>query len=352
MAGEVTESIDSLLRASDADETLGVHDITEFLFCQRAGVISWHEEHDDPNASPRTVLLGYLPKYDLASINEAIGRIVTQMFVAAFGGLIGVAATLALAYWGSLLLAVMASALLLITLAGLIVFQFVCLAILWRRRIQALGATPGEPQFAGDREVAVDWWKMRAAGWTPHRYPEGLHVDEWKLSAKPWLVLFRGNQRIPVFRWKTKSRVPKKQHFARIAGYCALIERATGCESPYGILLYHGKQVGVAIPFSEIAGQAFAHGVRGLRHRLQAFGAGLETPKPRHEGRCWGCPHGDPIAFLTEGRVEDGADRTRPLAFDRRERHSPCGDRFNWTPKHRNASRYGLIDEGDLNAGV
>ena len=53
------------------DPALGVHVLTEFLFCQRAGLLTWEKREPDPGQE-RDPHLNYLPDYFIREITEAL----------------------------------------------------------------------------------------------------------------------------------------------------------------------------------------------------------------------------------------------------------------------------------------
>ena len=82
------ENEDRKLVAGVGDDPLGVHVVTEFLFCPRAGVIAHESEEKDRGQDIRPVRLGYLPRYEQARIAEAIGRVTLYLLGGVFGGLL------------------------------------------------------------------------------------------------------------------------------------------------------------------------------------------------------------------------------------------------------------------------
>jgi hypothetical protein len=96
-----TATPDNRLLAAGNDPDLGVHVVTEFLYCPRAGVITYEEKSDDHGEETRSIRLGYQPKYDLKKIAEEIGR-VTMLLLVGIGAVtagILVAGLLAVTIW-------------------------------------------------------------------------------------------------------------------------------------------------------------------------------------------------------------------------------------------------------------
>lgn len=343
MAAEL-HSLEELLRAGEHDPVLGIHAVTEFMFCPRAGVIAHESEHDDLNALPRSLLLRYLPRYDLTRIEEQIGKLVVVLAIGTGVGLAGllILGILALAKWPMLVIACWAM------LAALVVFVAALLigvGILVWRRTAALGAPAEEPTFTGAEAVPIAWWGLRAAGWAPRRYPDGLSVAEWKLVGRPWLVLCKGDERAPVFLMRSSKKKLYQQHYARMAGYCELLQRATGCQCRFGLILFVGSYRGLAAPNTTVAQRALVDGVRGARRMVHSIASGLEPAAPANNAICFVCPLGRPKIYRAQNGADTSSQPNLLRGRDGRHYHSACGDRFQWTPHHAEAYARGLVVE-------
>ncbi len=293
------EDDDRRLIANRHDESLGVHVITEFLFCPRAGVIAHESEESDHGQDIRSVRLGYLPRYEQARIAEAIGRITMYLI----GGIVCSVLTIGLfgilAFTVSPAFLLVCWLLLVVLIAGLAVGVW-ALAVLTYRHSQAVGAKPKEPEFDSDRPASVDWWGLIAAGFELRIWPDPLLDNEWKLAGRPWRVLVRGETYIPVFLRNSDNRKLHKQHYARMAAYCELLRRRAGGVSPYGVVLYAGTQDAIAIPNSRSAQRALADGAAGMRRVVPNLKSGLQPESPaefcnirskntrrKHAGQSW-----------------------------------------------------------------
>jgi len=196
----------------------------------------------------------------------------------------------------------------------------------------------GEPQFGiGDDPQPIDWWELRNSGFTAARYEEPLRDDAWKLTGRPFLVLCRGDDRVPVFRQHHPTETLYRQHFARIAAYCHLIQRSTGYKSPYGVILFGTTYKGVALRNSPSAQAAFHQGLAEARQTVRQARRG-DDPRPPEPERCVRCPVGRPVLRIEgvtdtvcEGRVLQAGCLYGP---ENKLYHSACGDRFRWVPPH------------------
>ena len=333
------------LRAAPEDPFLGVHVLTEFVYCARAGLVAQESPVEDFGEDDRPGRLDYLPRYDLANIEAAlmgslsrlawlVGMLLMTAVVTVVLGLVWHP----LAAWLGVLL----------TLATLIPIGSVVrdIARLVARRAAALSTAPGEPLFGTrDEPQPIDWWQLRNAGFTAKRYDEPLRDEPAKLSGRPYLVLCRGDIRIPVFRQHRPTQTLYRQHFVRLAAYCHLIQQCTGYRCPYGVILFGNSYQGVALRNAPAARQAFCEAVITARRHVRDARRGVE-PRPPPPNRCANCPVGRPVAHrpgITE-TVTDGGMLPVRGAYGPEDRlfHSPCGDRFRWLPPHERAQQLPL----------
>lgn len=164
-----------------------------------------------------------------------------------------------------------------------------------------------EPQY-------IKWWNLLNAGFQPIRPQDQYRDEQWHLAGCPWRVLVKGDLRIPVFRKRlnkgTAGEKLFRQHYARMAAYCHLLEKCERAWSPYGIIMFGNSYHGITVPCQPGAKKAFHDGLVDARttianaHRyLPSFPANLQT--------CIRCPHS---------------------WRDRMTGASICGTRFYWTP--------------------
>jgi hypothetical protein len=140
-----------------------------------------------------------------------------------------------------------------------------------------------------------------------------------------------------VFRQHQPAETLYRQHFARIAAYCHLIERCTGYRSPYGVILFGTTYKGVALRNSPAARKAFHDGLLAARQVARDSRRGIEPKRP-HENLCLHCPVGRPVEYrpgLTETVSAGGVLPVRgAVGPENKLYHSRCGDRFRWLPPH------------------
>ena len=127
-----------------------------------------------------------------------------------------------------------------------------------------------------------------------------------------------------------------------MAAYCYLLEKGSGAESPYGIVLFGSTFEGRALNFAA-AFETFRAGLLNTRRVINEARTGV-SPSPAPPNLCSGCRHGKPIATTRSNvsATKMPLPMLRATGPDGREYHSDCGDRFAWTPPHEKALRKGL----------
>jgi hypothetical protein len=326
---------------------LGVHVLSEFTFCPRAGLITLGMERtdwgDDYWLTPN---LDYRPAYALYELRrEFLATLLATLGLGAAAG------------------AVLAGCVVLFRAGNAISFAAgvpLFLALLWafgRRiaRLQELRAqwhrirtlAPREPDPEATEPQPVIWWELLRAGYDPVRLPEPIHSPVSRLTGRPWRILRKGEFQIPVFR--VEGEGPEKlypKHAVRAAAYCALLEQSAGARSPYAIALFAGTYNGWTLPNS-IAARAFLD--KALAAARTYLTPEMMIGPPASLGLCAGCPHGAPRPYRrgeTETTLFGGPLRPHGSAGrDGRVYHSACGDRFGWTPPHKDAIALGMRAE-------
>lgn len=333
---------DVSVSSAEESETpqLGVHVLSEFLFCTRAGLLAWEERREDSGKELDEPNLDYLPRYDLPEIEQFLERILNDIWqdLAIGTGLLALVFLMS-GQWGlggpDGLWAALA--------VGVVIAPMVHhgrrVARLVVRRRQALRAEAKEPDFAESERPAVDWWELLAAGFESVAYKESLYDEDIRLGGRPWRVLRRGPLRIPVFRKRQGIARLHEQHIVRMAAYCHLLEVAEGGESPYGVILDGESYRAVALPNHDEARAALREALATARTVMTAARDRGKTPDaPGDKHLCSACPWGRPVVHRpgeTETVVAGRPQRVHASSGpDGRLYHSRCGDRYGWTPPH------------------
>lgn len=311
------------MEASGSDPWLGVHVLTEFVFCPRAGVFMYEAPEEDPGEEILAPSLDYMPRYDLRRIEDALEEVKRRIW-GLFLIAMGIGAATGVLTW------IVHPEVVWLGIAGLLAVRWKlpphfkrALILAWRQR-ECLLAEPREPDLDSKEIQPVNWWELLHAGFRSIPYKDNLVDDNWRLAGRPWRVLRRGSERIPVFRKRRGDTKIHRQHIVRMVAYCHLLCVAEAAESPYGIVLFGDSHEGVAIPNSPGMRKVFHDELVDARSVVQWAEEDDELTGPENESRCWRCRLGRPF-------TEDG------LSY-----HSDCGDRYDWIPPHQKAWAKGL----------
>jgi hypothetical protein len=335
-----------------ADETtpwINVWQLAETAFCERAGVLALESKRDDRGEDEDgTARLDYLRDYVLALIDEQLEATWQEIYVFCRWGLwyvLMVACLGLVTHWGYTALACVPAYFPCKWLRG----QLSRVRVLWARRRAALAAVGREPNPNSTEVQTVNWWDLHKAGFQVMCSEEPLPVERLHLSGRPWRMLQKHDLGIPVFRKHFGQRKISRQHFARLAAYCYLIEQNEGLRSPYGLVLFHDSYEVLVLPNAPASRKAFHEALiraRELAGMTERERGSLEEPS--NTACCKGCVWGKPRPYIpgTSDTVLNGKTWDALVTSDRRGRpcHSPCGDRYGWIPPHELAQAKGLLD--------
>lgn len=337
------------LLAGRGDPWLGVHVLSQFGFCRRAGLIEHEKNQLDSGGeadAPREniarlftfrrqyLLIGPMERdlqAGMTGLWRWLGGCGAALLVCLLAGLmrfplvvlVGVCAA---GYCGRR--------------AWYFLSNLLALTRLHRRAIEAPAREP--PEHFTDR-FDCDWWELQKAGFAVEKLEEPLRDEALHLSGNPYRVLRRGSEVVPVFLNRRNDGANARRIFgndrSRMAAYCLLIERAMGKSSPYGIFLYADDYTCAAVPFDDWARKEFARDLEQARSTVRS----KHDPSPPEGGgnRCKGCPLGFPRSTSTPTRPGDVRLPVLPhpaIGEDGRSYHSECGDRFRWIPPHARAA--------------
>lgn len=331
-----------------APRMVGVHVLSEHVFCPRSAAQTLEKGDDDGQEEPE--LGPRLPSFE--DYNEH--RFVTELKelwseFRRWVTLLAPAIILPLIIWR-----------LVSPLAGLAaclpLFYFV--ARLWdnvgmilrlvreRALMEAAEPTPVDVDSALMREI--NWWSLRKAGFDCEKPVEAYKSLEQGLAGRPWRVLSHGALRIPVMRKHRGERMWRPKHVVRIAAYCRLIENCEATRAPFGVLLFGGSYDCVIIPNTAVAQTQLDRALKDVQEFLRIQEAGKYLPAIPTDNRCNGCHWGEPRQYVrgvSETVVNGNA--LMPLqteAKDKVKYHSSCGDRFHWVPPHASAVELGIAE--------
>lgn len=325
----------SRMSASPRDPYVGVHALSEYLFCPRAALLAVESEPDEePLDRPRRI--DYVPLYfSEYSIVQALQFKSLLLGGCTFAAIVFAVSAYGLAdmlgSWSFLLAGLVLIALFIAAQAFIAILQ---LSVQW------LGAKVARSCKLPDQlmdQTPVNWWSLRKSGFESVQYRDQLADDQWKVVGHPWRVLRRGSVRVPVFRMKGKKGKVRHTHLARAAAYCHLLEVCEADQSPFAIVLFPKSFYGMAIPNGPGTRKLFHNALVDLRKLL----AQRRDPPAPDSRRCENCSCGFPRVHRP-GQTETVLNGValpvvEAVAVDNRIYHSACGDRFNWIPPHARA---------------
>jgi len=334
--------------------TIGVHVLSEHVFCPRAALIASESGPDagdeEPNLGPR---LDLLVDYNEHKFTEALHKAWGEM-------------RLWLTLMAPAVFAVMLAAWFQSVFAALVLSLpiFILLAKCWDTLTRIIAMVREQARFRAAPEVVIDpepteikrlsWWSLRKAGFDCNRPPDPLTDPAGNLTGKPWRQLKKGSLVIPVIRRHRGSADWGPQHEVRLAAYCDLIEKCEGAAAPFGVILFAGTSDCVIIPNTNARHMLFARALKEAAKFLEPHADGTPPTNPPTDSRCAGCPHGKPRIFQqgTSETILNGkrlsactAKSVGPDGKLRGEFHCTCGDRFRWVPPHKDAVALGIANE-------
>ena len=335
--------------AAATDPMIGVHVLSEFIFCRRSGLLALEKGVDDegydPEECPR---LNYVPDYFLREIIEQLEAVTARVWrfltFAAAGTLVLFLVGATVSWW--------LAGLLLVPIAPflyLFVLDVRGLLLLHRRRTLAAEASGVAPDPNHQQSQQINWWALREAGFESIRLAGALHDRSARLVGRPWAVLQRGGMRIPVFLHTREDRKIFPQHRARMAAYCHLISTAERAQAPYGIILFAGSYDGITVPMNDANWSTLERGLEAARTVTRNLDQKRILPEqPNRLAICKKCLFGRPERYKpgeTEVLVGD-AVLTATVTDDVNDNPcvSRCGTRYRWVPPHEKAIALGLTN--------
>lgn len=339
------------------DETaprLGVHTMSEFMFCQLAGVISVDQRDEESGSEMgKAPALGGLPTHDLPVIRNQLEKLSEEMKLPVALNLGIIMLIVGMVFSGELI-----GLVLLVPLYVTLRWNWQlleCYATLKKRLWIAEHAEKKEPNWDLRQVQEINWWGLIRSGFESVEKAAPLFDPSINLAGKPWRVLHRGSCQYPVLQIRLQEGLHderrqgnlRSQQFARIAAYAYLLNQLERAESDWAIVLFGKSDEGIAIPLSQEIWKCFETGLPLARARHGKYEEGTEfLPKPRQgTAPCAHCPHGQPKS-PKEKSIFKGVPVVPYLTATpdgNRLLHSTCGDRFHWVPPHETSVKMGLM---------
>ncbi|MCC6127457.1 MAG: hypothetical protein IT426_21065 [Pirellulales bacterium] len=326
-----------LLQARSDDAELSVYELTEFVFCPRAGLCT-HEQKEvlpEPETPPNA---SFLPIHDENELRFTLKATIGQLCNIVLGG---GAATIVFAVmawlsgWISLWCLTLCC-FLLTTYAVCDRLYWIAL-ILQNLKIWKMAASQ-TIDIHSPKIQYVHWCELIRSEFELTEPQGAFHHIPWRLGGKPYRLLEKGALRIPVFRPTQPWKDLYPQHFVRIAAYCRLIEAKEGFQSPCGVIVMPDSFQAIIVPCSAKSREDFKQAV--LRSRMAIRDSeerNVFPPEPENKSLCRDCPHGRPQVFRNGKPFIRGDITLAPRVFagrDGKRYHCLCGDRFHWDPPH------------------
>ena len=338
---------------------IGVHSLSEFVFCPRAGLISFGQQTDDTGTDGWTPDLSYSPPYDMLAIEPQITELRNEQQAIGLGMAVGVAFLVMLYLFVkpfvTLLFFIVAVPIALFFLNRLVRIQLRVLQ-LSKTLAEYRNAERIQPKLENPELEEVPWLSLMRAG-DLERCHDPFIDEELGLAGQPWKLFRSGKLCLPVFKCKMpKPRLADggdkainllyRQHYVRMAAYCELIQRCTGHLSPAGIILFAGtyRAVVVKVDADPKIKEELQLAIESAHETISIFKAKHCVEQP-DENICSGCPHGFPRRFnyASTSILKDGTPvPTKLHVIGEKTVHSRCGDFFKWVPPHKQAYEYQL----------
>ena len=335
-------------------DLIGVHTLSEFVFCPRAGIISHEQGNEDSGFESGFVDLSYTPDYDIVMARLELKEVVKRLESFSFGFLGGTVATL---FCGMALKPFLGVLCLLVLIPATAFFSpklYKDLLRYWhlKKRIADADAANSQcPKLNEATHESISWYSLLKSC-SIEKCHDPLIDEELGIIGKPWKLLHRGNVCLPVFFCKKPDSAGdsetdplkwlKKQHFVRMKAYCHLIEKNTGKHSSCGIIVFAGTPIAAALKFwrSERATRELDEALMIARESLKELDQEDSIGVPA-KNACIRCHHGRPKLYrLTPGMARRNGRDVRPTLHKvtRNKKsltlHSVCGDFFRWIPPH------------------
>ncbi len=315
---------------------IGVHVLSQFVFCPRAGINAFENPQDFDDGNEEEARLGAMPDFSLALLKEAFQSAGFKAFL--FGIVAG----------GCLVVAYTIRAYGLAPFVSFGIGGMLCMGATFfyaERAVQSLlqirsleNATAKEPDPTSEVPMAIHWGEMLKAGFEPQWDRERLVHEPEMLKGTPYLVLRRNGVQIPVIIMPESSVKVHDKYRVRIAAYCHLLQAAALASSPYGIVLKANSYEGETVPVTALLRQFFHGELKKARRFIAEWRTERKAPSPPAPALCSGCPFGEPKPVGGDESAHSQMRISMPMVIlsdgNLQTRHSECGDRFNWVAPH------------------
>ena len=348
---------------NEKPKKIGVHTLSEFVFCPRAGVISHEVKNDDSGVDTGFVDLSYSPDYDMILAKQEFANIGKRFERFSFGLLGATLTTMLLGFAVKPFLGFLC----LLAIVPAIIFLLPRLYrdfLSYRHLKKQIALYDSEnsrlPDLKAPETETIPWYSLLKSC-DVEKCHDLLVDDELGIAGKPWKLLHCGSVCLPVFFCRKPSSASdsennpaawlKKQHSVRMKAYCHLIEKNTGKHSSCGIIVFAGTLDAVAIKFwnDEAVERQLKDALETARETILEFERYEKVGVPA-ANLCLRCHLGRPKLYRLEpGAARRDGNEIRPILHQVKVEkksqtlHSVCGDMFEWIPPHEKASELKLV---------
>ena len=358
-------------KSNDKPKMIGVHTLSEFVFCPRAGVISHERQNDDAGVDTGFVDLSYSPDYDIVLAKQEVGKIIKRLENFSFGFLGGTLATVIFGFAIKPFLGLLCLLILIPTVAFLAprLYRDVVRYRHLKKQIQIYNRQKDRlPDLDKLGTEEIPWYSLLKSC-DVEKCHDLLIDEDLGVCGKPWKLLHCGDACLPVFFCRKPESADdseddptawlKKQHSVRMRAYCHLIEKNTGKHSSCGIIVFAGSMNAVAIKFwkDKASDRQFKESLLIARETVLEFEQHEKVGIPA-TNVCIRCHLGRPKVYRLEpGVAYRNGSPIRPMLHQLKNKqnknksltlHSVCGDFFKWIPPHEKATELKLAPKPSL----
>ena len=339
---------------------MGVHVMSEYIYCARAGIIATESSQQDSGMERIPApALGGIQLFDVDNIEANLEAVSTSLRQS---GLLLSAVVLvviiAAVFDRNLAIVLLFCSTVVSVVSWRLWARFeVRIYLYYRRELrEAREAPKREPNWNLNCQQAVNWWELLQSGFESRALKDAHYSHEIRLRGRPWRILRRGNMHLPVLCIKVENYDPKnltqvrlrEQQRARIAAYAFLIEICERGQADWAIVLFNHSVDGIAVPIGNQEWHDFREGLVEAREHVRKLNNDMRyMPSPADHGNaCFKCPLGRPRRVGSEPTVLSGVQLPAYATSNKsggKEFHCSCGDRFQFVPKHRDAVKLGLL---------
>lgn len=353
-AVEATENVERnwqespALAGSETQSIVSVHALGQYLYCKRSAILA--AELGDQSNEEELPRLTYLPNFDRERIEEALSKALRKFGLAFLISIVLIALAVVAIRNGSRLLFLCSVFTNVLSSSWALVLLPQITVLAYRRRL-AIKTEAQEPLPEVTEIQAVNWWAMLNARYELVSYQDRFVHQEFGLEGRPWRVLERGSQRIPVIRSGSKELgfnegelYPK--HQIRLAAYALLLEAQGGVVAPFGLVFPANSPVGLALPITdELKERTITTLNEFSKVVTQSQKQQVEPRPPENRNLCTECSYGMPEP-IQQKEIAAARKVGNPLVVlqsgSGRTYHCPCANRFGSPPPHAKSVKLGL----------